>query len=217
MANQAPLRALTNVVELTECGVPGVREARVLRPDTSAVEWDRWMRLSATAAQVLKLGLPPQALVLDVGGFDGSFALFVPQLRVWVVDPCTTGSNGLQIPLSDKSIDTVVSIDALEHVERKDREVFLRELVRVCKTTLLINFPEARSMPAQELVLSLTGNQFIQEHVEYVLPSCAETVRVINSLDPFQSRRRATPLLASGCLGIRPFSEIKRPVLSSLW
>jgi len=185
MASAQPISPIQaqSMVQLIECGVQGVREAKVTQADTSSLELDRFMRLNKVAGQVQLLHLPAGTIILDVGGFDGSFALFVPQLRVWVVDPMTTGASGLQLPLEAKSFDVVVSIDALEHVERKDRERFLCELVRVCRRNLLINFPEARSACGQEVALKLTGNRFIREHVEFGLPSKEETIEMLLRID----------------------------------
>ncbi len=171
-------------VELVECGAPGVREARVVTQDTSAIEWDRFRRLSKAAERVNHLGLKEGTVVLDVGGFDGAFALFVPRLRVWVIDPNTTGGSGLDIPFPDRHFEAVVSIDALEHVPREDRPKLLLELLRVTRSKLFINFPEARSMDAQRLVLSIITNRFIKEHVDYRLPSQEEVVSFLKKASP---------------------------------
>jgi len=182
MAEQ-PIEA-QKAVELVECGVSGVCEARVIINDASQVEWDRFMRLNKVAQHVNVLGLPKGTIVLDVGGFDGAFALFVPGLRVWVVDPATTGSKGTALPFPDKHFEVVVSIDALEHVPRADRPAFLKELVRVTRSKLFINYPEARSMDAQKNVLALVDNKFIREHVEYRLPHRRETINTLMQFYP---------------------------------
>jgi len=171
-------------VELVECGVTGVREAKVIQHDTSGVEWDRFMRLGQTAQRMNALKLPKDTVVLDVGGFDGALALFVPDLRVWVIDPATTGGSGLAIPFPERHFAVVASIDALEHVPRSERPSLLEELVRVTRSKLFVNYPEAESMDAQKQVLSLIPNKFIQEHVEYVLPSRDETIARLISRDP---------------------------------
>ncbi len=171
-------------VELVECGVEGVREAKVLERNTSTIEFDRFMRINTVAEHVNKLNLKKNTIVLDVGGFDGAFALFVPELRVWIIDPQTTSGNGLKMPFPDKHFDVVVSIDALEHLPRKDRPKFLQELARVAQSKLFINFPEARSMDAQKAVLSVLDNKFIREHVEYKLPTQEETVSCLKEICP---------------------------------
>lgn len=183
MMEQAPITA-QQTVELVECGVPGVREAKVLEEDTSHIEWDRFMRLSATAERVRRLPLNEDSPILDVGGFDGAFAVLVPRCRVWVIDPRTTGGSGLAIPFPDRHFEVVVSIDALEHLPREVRPTFLRECLRVTRSTLFVNFPEARSMEAQRAALSLTENAFIREHVEHRLPTRKETVSLLKKIRP---------------------------------
>ncbi|MBI4214658.1 methyltransferase domain-containing protein [archaeon] len=171
-------------VELIECGIEKVREAKILELNTSAIEFDRFMRINAVAECVNKLKLKKDTLILDVGGFDGAFALFVPELKVWVIDPQTTGGSGLSIPFPDKHFEVVVSIDALEHLPREDRPKLLQELIRVTRTKLFVNFPEARSTNAQKAVLSTISNKFIQEHVNYQLPTREETTSFLKKISP---------------------------------
>lgn len=183
MTSETPLEA-QKTVELIDCGIDGVREARVVEPNTSLIEFDRFMRISTVAEQVKKLNLKKNAVILDVGGFDGAFALFVPELRVWVIDPQTTGGSGLRMPFPDKHFDVVVSIDALEHLPRENRQQLLQELVRVTRSRLFINFPEARSMNVQKAVLSIISNEFIQEHIDYRLPTQEETIASLKEISP---------------------------------
>ncbi len=171
-------------MELVGCGVDGVREAKVLEFDTSSIEFDRFMRISRVAEQINKLNLKKDSVILDVGGFDGAFALFAPKLKVWVIDPQTTGGSGLHIPFPDKHFEVVVSIDALEHLPRKERPKLLQELVRVTRSKVFINFPGARSMDAQKSVVSIFSNKFIQEHVEYQLPTQEETISFLKEICP---------------------------------
>ena len=180
---KAPIEA-QKTVELVECGTEVVREAKILGLNTSAIEFDRFMRINTVAEYVNKLNLKKDTIILDVGGFDGAFALFVPELKVWVIDPQTTGGSGLNMPFPDKHFEVVVSIDALEHLPRKDRPKLLQELVRVTRSKLFVNFPEARSMSAQKVVLSIFNNKFIQEHVDYQLPTQEETISFLKKICP---------------------------------
>ncbi len=181
MKIESPIEA-QKTVELVECGVNSVREAKVIEFNTSSIEFDRFMRISTVAEHVKKLNLKKDTIILDVGGFDGAFALFVPELKVWVIDPQTTGGDGLNIPFPDKHFEVVVSIDALEHLPRRDRPRLLKELVRVTWSKLFINFPEARSMEAQKHILSIFSNKFIQEHVDYQLPTQEETISFLREI-----------------------------------
>lgn len=184
MKAEAPSIEAQKTIELIECGVDGVREAKVLMCDSSGIEYDRFMRLSSVAEHVNKLRLAKNTVVLDVGGFDGAFAIFVPELKVYVIDPQTTGGSGLKIPFPDGYFEAVVSIDALEHLHQQDRPRLLKELVRVTRSRLFINFPEARSMEAQKVVLSIFNNRLIQEHVDYRLPSQEETLSLLKEIHP---------------------------------
>ena len=180
MSEIEAIKSQQRLIELADCGIVGVKEAKVQKGgDTSSLEWDRYMRLNQTALLVKECELPVGSIILDVGGYDGAFALFVPNYRVWVIDPATTGIEGLVLPVENKSFDVVVSIDALEHVQQTDRAFFLQELVRVCRKHLFINFPEARSTCAQNIALQLTNNRMIREHVEYVLPSAGGVTRFL--------------------------------------
>lgn len=180
---KTPIEAQKNV-ELIECGIDGAREARILTHDTSNLEWDRFMRISKVAERVKALELPDKTVILDVGGFDGTFALFVPKLRVYVIDPETTGGSGMALPFPDNAFEVVTCIDALEHLPQQDRPKLLKELLRVTKSRLFINFPEAKSTKAQEQVLALIPNRFIKEHVNYQLPIHDEVVALIKKINP---------------------------------
>jgi len=172
----------TGAVRLTPTQVQGVSRVEVLQPEARHnLPWDRYVRLHAVAEQVkrcatdLKLAKEDMRL-LDVGGFDGALGLFLPaDFHIEVIDPATTGGSGTNIPAADKSWPIVTSIDSLEHVPAAERSVLLSELARVAVSQCVINFPNPNTAPAQALVLRLTSNQFVREHVEFGLP-CADEV-----------------------------------------
>ena len=146
------------------------------------IPWDRHIRLQGSAREITQRGFPQGTTILDVGGGDGALAWYLKQAgadwQVVLVDPETTGGDGLNLPFEDNSFELVVSVDALEHIPADSREQFLKELCRVTRKGLFIHYPEARSMPAQRLAHSLHPNdQFIREHVEFVLPSTKEVVQ----------------------------------------
>lgn len=184
-------------VELVPCGEKETLEAQVLTRTTQHLEWDRHMRLSQTARHVVtwfrahapeQLEVQPESprpIVLDVGGFDGALALFLPShFRVWVVDPESTGASGDLLPFPDRHFETVVSVDAIEHMPAEKRPLFVRELLRVCRRALFVNFPQQTTMDSQRLALELTGNRFIDEHVRFVLPSPDEVTKLLKDEEP---------------------------------
>lgn len=169
----------TQATRLKPSNVDGISHVEILQPDERFnLTWDRYIRLSAVANQVKEIvskeGM--EKCVLDVGGFDGALGLFLHDYNVEVIDPLTTGASGLQIPLQQMSRPIVVSIDALEHVKSEQRILFLKELSRITSHYCLLNFPNHNTMDAQKLAFSLTGNQFVKEHVEFVLPKYEEVM-----------------------------------------
>lgn len=129
--------------------------------------WDRFIRLH-NAAESIKALVPKGSLILDVGGFDGSLTMFLPEYEIDVIDPITTGGSGLDV--SNCKYDFVVSIDALEHVEPKQRDSFLKQLTGAALRKCFINFPARHTIRAQRLVYELTKNPLVKEHVEWELP-----------------------------------------------
>ena len=162
-------------VELERTNTPGVARAVIVDATrTAELTWDRFARLSRTA-EAIKQRIPKGLRILDIGGFDGALALFLPNHQVDVIDPITTGGTGLEL----KSIDSypvIVSIDALEHIEPERRELFLDGTMKLSEQHYFINFPARRSTPAQRLVYELTDNPLVREHVMWLLPCSDEIV-----------------------------------------
>ncbi|CAN5419120.1 hypothetical protein BH10CYA1_BH10CYA1_02350 [soil metagenome] len=156
-------------VELQSTQVAGVARA-IVHDETKRWEltWDRFCRLQKTADWI-RQSVNPAETILDVGGFDGALALFLPQFTLDVIDPETTGGTGFDI--TEKSYDVVVSIDALEHVDPEQRGLFLEHLAKAARSQCFINFPSPRSAPAQSLVFKLTKNTLVGDHVRWPLPN----------------------------------------------
>lgn len=166
--------ALNPGVELKPTTEPGICRAVMLDTEKRFdLPWDRFARLHRTA-EAIKRSSNTSESILDVGGFDGALAMFLPQYDIDVIDPITTGGTGLSITV--EPYDVVVSIDALEHVAPEERQTFLEELCKVARTSCFINFPSRRTAAVQKLILELTNNPLIREHVEWELPD-ADTVK----------------------------------------
>jgi hypothetical protein len=58
----------------------------------------------------------------------------------------------------------------LEHVEPSLRAQALREVARVARQHVVLNYPRRESKDAQKLMLKLTNNDLIREHVAWELP-----------------------------------------------
>jgi hypothetical protein len=125
------------------------------------------VRLDAAAKAVLQTNVK---FILDAGGYDGALGFFLPDMSIDLIDSATTGGSVLQIPAEDRSYEAVVAIDVLEHIEPRNRAQAISELARVAKSHVILNYPCHQSKEAQELVLRLTNNSLIKEHVELGLP-----------------------------------------------
>src|SRR3990167_5614694 len=71
--------------------------------------------------------------VLDVGGSLRELAKFLPtQIELFSTDVIggDVVFDGKNLPFKDRSFETVVSIDTMEHIPSKDRLEFLQELAR---------------------------------------------------------------------------------------
>jgi hypothetical protein len=163
-----PIKAIEGV-ELDLPDGKQIAAARVI--DSTAklsLSWDRYVRLIAAAEAI---GAISSGSILDAGGYDGAFALFLPEHQIDVIDPATTGGSVLAIPAADGSYDSIVAVDVLEHIEPRDRTQALSEFARVARKHIILNYPCQESREAQELVLKLTNNSLIREHVKWELPN----------------------------------------------
>jgi hypothetical protein len=160
--------ALNAGVELKPTATLGISSAVVIEPAMRfELTWDRFLRLYNTALFVKNTFEKP-CNVLDVGGFDGALAMFLPEYVVDVIDPITTAGTGHSI--TAQSYEVIVSIDALEHVPPDERQSFTQQLSSAAREYLFINFPGQQTADAQQLVYELTDNPLVKEHVIWQLP-----------------------------------------------
>lgn len=166
-------------VELQPTDVRGVCRATVTDAEKRFdLTWDRFARLYRTA-EALRSRVKASSRIIDVGGFDGALAMFLSDYQIDVIDPITTGGTGLGI--APNSYDVVISIDALEHVTPEDRNSFLNRLGDAAIRWFFINFPSMHTAAEQKLLLELTDNPLIREHVEWALPDAGEVKRVLET------------------------------------
>ncbi|MBX9952867.1 MAG: class I SAM-dependent methyltransferase [Candidatus Obscuribacterales bacterium] len=160
--------ALNAGVELKPTATLGISSAVVIEAARRfELTWDRFLRLYNTA-EFVRNRLEKSCNILDVGGFDGALAMFLPEYVVDVIDPITTSGTGHSI--TAQSYDVVVSIDALEHVPPDERQAFIQQLSNAAREYLFINFPGQQTASAQQLIYQLTNNPLVKEHVLWQLP-----------------------------------------------
>jgi hypothetical protein len=148
----------------------------------SALPWDRYMRFNAVAQELRTLGGPDRfRTVLDVGGADGAISLFLPEYDIRVCDPGTTGGD--IFALTAGSYDAVLAVDVIEHVEPRQRGLFITQLAQLTRLGVcILNYPIPASSTAQRVVAHLTGDRFVQEHVKFGLPYSATVEKSFEDL-----------------------------------
>lgn len=169
MIDRVPIKPAEGV-EIVPTEHPGV--SKIIVVDSGAkqqLSWDRYVRLKATADEITKL-VPSGARVIDVGGYDGALALFLPEYNVNLIDPATTGGSLRNNQIEDKSYELAAAIDVLEHVLPQQRESALSELTRIAQQFIVLNYPCQQTKQAQQLVFEATKNALIAEHVNWELP-----------------------------------------------
>ncbi|HEY9684293.1 MAG TPA: class I SAM-dependent methyltransferase [Oculatellaceae cyanobacterium] len=158
-------------ISLARTDCDGIFHVRVIDKEVkNRLPWDRFVRLQAAAEQI-KTSLPTACSVLDVGGYEGALAFFLESDQcVDVLDPETTGGTATCINAANLSYEVVTAVDVLEHISPEQRKTALLECARVASKLLVLNYPCRESAPAQELMLKLTNNAFVRQHVEWELP-----------------------------------------------
>jgi hypothetical protein len=144
----------------------------------SYIDHNRFYRLKTLADHVLNLCPSSKCTLLDVGGGDGTFALFVPEVDYVLADPITNGISGIDLPFTEKSFEVVVACHVLEHIPQNKRAQFLDQLcTKASKYVLLLNpfFDSVNHVSERlQLVVELTDATWAKEHLAHQLPELQE-------------------------------------------
>lgn len=141
--------------------------------------YDVYARHKIVAQLIYRSGL-----VLDVGGSLKELANFLPTNITLFSTDLIGGDvhfDGKHLPLKSKSVETVVSIDTMEHIPSNARPEFLKELIRVAKKRVVIAAPLGTTahLKAEKTELARQRQQgkadhYLVEHVRYGLPTMNE-------------------------------------------
>ncbi len=130
--------------------------------------------------------------ILDVGGYKGGTKASLPNDLVTVVDIVDmeekdyVKASALNLPFDDKSYDFVVSFDALEHVQAKERKAFVSECLRVSNRGVIICAPHnsPRNALAEKNLNLLykkiknVPHRWLMEHIDNGLPEFSGLIQL---------------------------------------
>lgn len=134
--------------------------------------------------------------ILDVGGL-GSFLDKIIDIPITILDSEAgdtkeeqRGDGARMDSIPDGTYDIVITSDTLEHIPRKDRKLFIKELFRVSKDLVILCAPFSdygateQEMLVQRFYKAFMGtpHRWLKEHSDYVLPKEVETLEQFKSL-----------------------------------
>ncbi len=153
------------------------------------------LRYAPVVEEIKRLKLA-DSKILEVG--SGSLGI-TPYLKRQVdgVDVDFTGpqsefinkikGSATQLPQRKNSYDVVISVDTLEHIEKKDREKAIFEMLRVAKKLAIIVVPTGKLSENQDKAFNdhwknifKDENQFLKEHVQNGLPTTEEILMTLD-------------------------------------
>ncbi|WCB96582.1 hypothetical protein DSM104299_05346 [Baekduia alba] len=144
---------------------------------TAADTWERHLIVADLAGDTRQ--------VVDVGGLPGQLRSFLPGASVLaanVAQPADLLVEPDGLPFRDRTIATVTSLDALEHVPPAARPGFVAELVRIASGRVILCCPfgtpehAASEVEVQQWYADVTGegHPWLVEHLLYGLPTQPE-------------------------------------------
>jgi len=163
-----------------------------------------WLARYAPAVATLEEA-GPLGSVLDVGCGRHGLACVRPEQPFVGLDVLFTGapaptmvayeSEPGPLPFADAAFDTVICLDALEHVPPAERAGFVAELGRVTAGRLLLACPTDAARALDDMMRrhyaqrGLPEPSWLGEHDECGLPPAAEVEALVATLDGFTARR----------------------------
>jgi Methyltransferase domain len=104
-----------------------------------------------------------------------------------------------RLPFSDAAFDTVISLDALEHVPPGDRAGFVAEIARVAARRAIVACPCDEAGALDELLRRMYRRRgeaepgWLDEHAEHGLPTRAAVADACASVEGFRARPLPMP------------------------
>ena len=146
--------------------------------------FDMYQRYNLISEIIEKISVGKKLKILDVGGHPGIISEFLPNHDCIITDLLEVKqkqfvkSSGLLLPFKNKSFDLVISTDVLEHIDPKNRNVFLDEIHRVSKDYLIVGAPfwskeveQAEKESVNYINTQLRSfSPYLDEHAEFGIP-----------------------------------------------
>lgn len=161
--------------------------------------------------------------VLDVGGGVDALDRFVKNKIV--VSNLKSGdvlADGRALPFTSNSFEIVTSIDVIEHLPQKDRQKFVKELLRVAGEKVILSSPlgTKQHLDSEKKALAFlkkkgVHSNYLEEHVKEVLPTEEELKKYANGYH--------CQILASGDFRLNNFltkmdvTSLKNPYFDKLF
>ncbi|GEM_PF-1918051 len=147
--------------------------------------------------------------VLDVGGAANHLSQFSKPSKIITANLRGMENSdviipGDKLPFKNNSFDVVCSIDVLEHLPKKDRAGFIKELSRVAKKRIILSFPigtpqhEVYEHQTQEWLESKKKDvTYLKEHIKFGLPTKDEILKI--------TKGQKTAIIYSGNTNVNKF------------
>ncbi|MCJ7579163.1 MAG: class I SAM-dependent methyltransferase, partial [Candidatus Aminicenantes bacterium] len=174
--------------------------------------YDQYQRYSVVEEYLKGFYSEKEVTVLDVGGVspaNSGTSLWTPISRAFsgtahVLDPIFlkgehfTQGDGTNLPYKNETFDVITALDVIEHIPPKKREMFVAELLRVAKHSILLSAPfqSAPIEQAEEALFSQIKTLFDAEHqqlLEHRTLGLPEVVTIDQILENLASSSTSFP------------------------